>query len=265
MKKLLFILIISVLILCSCESKFVEFPYDLDFDDGTGLEPLIKGFDGELFGDRNITVDGLYTGFEKLDFSTNMMYCNDDNSIIWWERENNSLYRLNINDQKEKICDDFMMFNCLYTNGWLYYTYGGYDTVDVEVNYFYDEYKTKQKVVSEGAFIFRYNIDTHEREKLMEFQGASQCELALNGRYLYAQTYNWEYADFAVTRMDLYQENAVVVYSDLMKRDDFGIIGPLSEFRFNKDIIFTAGSNSNTKKKLCKYMHGRSEIYRDAV
>jgi len=261
MKRILFIfiLITAIFILCSCESNFVEYPYDQKFDDGTGLEPVIKGFTGELFGDRNITVDGLFSGSEKLDIVSNMIYCNDDGSIIWWDGENGSLYRLNNKNEKSKICSDedcrnnidgpcthFAMFDCLYANGWLYYTYGGYDSVDVEVNTFYNKYETRQKIISEGAFIYRYNIDAHELEKLIEFQGVKQCELALNGRYLYAQTYTWAYsavtedyykADFGITRIDLYQENAVVVYSDIMNRDDFDKICDPAGFMFTGDKI----------------------------
>jgi len=261
MKKLLFILFISIFFISSCESRFVEFPFDQDYKDWSGLESVIKNFDGELFGDRNITVDGYFAGFEKLGVFDDMLYCNDDGSIIWVDRNNGSLYRLRNTGQKEKICPDencrnnidgecshLQIYNYIYCNGFLYFTYGGYDYVDVQVYKGFFKYETKQKIISKGVFVYRYDIDKYKYEKLMGFQGVEECELVLNGRYLYAQTYTWESsrvtnppteykADFAITRIDLYQENAVVVYSDMMNPDDFDKIGDAKDFKFISDKI----------------------------
>ena len=266
MKKILLILFIAVLFLSSCDSRFVEFPFDEDFEDWSGLEPIISDFNGELFGDKNITVDGYFTGCEKLGIFGDMLHCNDDGSVIWFDRNNGSLYRLNYKEQKEKICpkedcrnnidgecNHMQIFNYIYCNGLLYFTYSGYDTVDIEVYKGFFQYETRQKIVSQGVFIYRYDIDKYKYEKLIEFQGITECEFALNGRYIYAQTYTWETssvqndpitknpvrykADFTITRIDLYQQNAVVVYSDLMNPDDFDKICDAKDFRFISDKI----------------------------
>jgi len=186
-----------------------------------------------------------------------------------FDKNNDSIYKLNYKGQKEKICadekcrnnidkpcDHLPIFGYLYSDGYLYFTYGGYDTTDVEVKVWYNEYETRQKTISAGVFIYRYDIDTYQVEKLIEFQGITNCELALNGRYLYAMTYTWEMsavtnssykADFAITRIDLFQENAVIVYSDLMNRDDFDKISEhISEFRFINDKIIMPVYNSIT-------------------
>ena len=276
MKKLFSVLLIAVLFLCSCDSRFVEFPFDENFKDWSGLSPIITDFDGELFGDKNITADGLYTGCEKI--LGDILHCNDDGLTIWFDKYNGSLYKLNYNGQKEKICpheecrndiDGFcnhmQIYNYLYSDGFLYFSYGGYDTVDVEVNYWYNKTENVEKIVSEGVFIYRYDIEKYEYEKLMEFQGVTECEFALNGRYLYAQTYTWEYkrdqvsgklvkefkADFSITRIDLFQENAVVVYSDLMNREDFKKICAPINFKFIADKIAMPVNGIKAQINIC--------------
>ncbi|MCL1858494.1 MAG: hypothetical protein FWF92_04600 [Oscillospiraceae bacterium] len=271
MKKILILLILAILFLNSCDSKFVEFPFDEDFKDWSGLEPVIKNFDGELFGDKNITVDGYFAGCEKLGVFGDMLHCNDDGATIWFDKNNGSLYRLKYNGQKEKICPDeecrnningecnhMQIFNYIYNNGFLYFTYRGYDAVEVEVYKGFFQYETRAKIISKGVFIYRYDIDKYEYEKLIEFQGIENCDLVLNGRYLYAQTYTWESssvikdyvykADFNITRIDLFQENAVVVYSDLMNREDFDKICDPKDFKFIGDKIIMPVNNDVSKK-----------------
>jgi len=247
---------------------FVEFPFGQDYADWSGLAPVITNFDGELFGDRNVTMDGLYTGSVKLNIWGDILYCGDNGLILWFDKNNGSLYRLDYNEKKEKICPDeecrgkindacrhLQIYSNIYSDGYLYFTYGGYDTTDVEVKVFYNEYETRQKVIAEGVFIYRYNIESREVEKLMEFQGITGCELALNGRYLYAMTYALETSAatggffktaFNITRIDLFRENAVIVYSDLMNRDDFDKISDAGDFRFIDDKIVMPVNTENT-------------------
>jgi len=74
----------------------------------------------------------------------------------------------------------------------------------------------------------------------------SQIEIALNGRYLYVQTYNYIYThynevvgieDLSVVRIDLFHENAVVVYSDLKNPVDKDKIAFANDFYFIGDKI----------------------------
>ena len=238
MKRLLLIILIAVLILSSCYQDFVEFPFDETFEDWSKLEPVIKDFDGDFFADRNITADGLYTGCEKLNVFGDMLHCNDNGSTIWFDRNNCGLYRLNYKGQKEKICPEencrnningecnhMQIYGYIYSDGYLYFTITDFSSDDNSV------------------FVFRYDTDIYEYEKLLEIQNARFGNLALNGRYLYAQTYNIERhisdiirpdnrVDFTITRIDLFTETAVVVYSDLKNPDDFDKIGELNNWRF---------------------------------
>jgi hypothetical protein len=97
------------------------------------------------------------------------------------------------------------------------------------------------------VYVYRYDIEKHEIEKLMEFKDTEMGSIALNGRYLYAETHNW-YApvngmyiadyyfrhkvDYTVTRIDLFTETAVIIYSDLQTLDDFDKIGELRDWQF---------------------------------
>jgi hypothetical protein len=226
------------------------------------LEPAIKDFTGDLFADRNVTADGLFTGCEKLGGFGDVIHCYDNNLILWFDKTNGGLYRLNYSGEKIKICPDencrnnidgecnhISFYNCVYSDGYIFFTYGGYDTEEVEVNYWYDEWETRKNIISKGLFIYRYDIETYGLEKLIEFQGVTECELALNGRYLYAETYGWEYkkdgenlikdykADFTITRIDLLYNSAIIVYSDMSNRDDRDKISGAKNFVFSGEKI----------------------------
>lgn len=252
MKNLLFILIF-ILLFSSCMSEQTEQQYESNIESDeqlnywTGLEPVINGFHGELFGDTNITADGYYTGYEKLSSFGYMIYCNDNGAIIWRDDEKNAIYRLDSRNRKEKICphkdcrndiesacEHVPIYELIYSNGVLYFT----------VN------------EATGVFVYRYDIEKHEIEKLMKIQGVSSSALALNGRYLYALTYNWDPTEmyiaeyyfkqkyeFTITRIDLFTENATVIYSDLTSPDDFDKIGELKDWRFVDNWIITPKIN----------------------
>jgi len=264
MKKLYLIFIIAMLLLSACNQGFTEYPFKQNFEDWSGLEPIIKNIDGELFGDMNITADGRFTGSERVGIFGDMLYCNDNGSTIWFDPNNDNLYRLS-NGQKTKMCQNekcrsdidgecthMPIYNYLYSDGFLYFTYGGYDYIPVEY-----EGEIYGKKTSQGVFVYRYNVDTYEIEKLMEFQGIECCEMVLNGRYLYAMTYTWEMsdannpprlykADYSITRIDLYHQNAVVVYSDLSNRDDFDKISEYpNQFKFTDDKIVMPVNNQS--------------------
>jgi len=97
--------------------------------------------------------------------------------------------------------------------------------------------------IADSVLIFRYDIERHEFEKIIEIDGVTLAELALVGRYLYVQAYNWQShvsgvrrpdnrVDFMIARIDLYSETAVVVYSDAANPDDFDKIGDVFDFKF---------------------------------
>jgi len=228
MKKSLFILLTIMIVLSSCDNgKIVHYELDEKFADWIKLEPVINGFYGELFDDNNITADGKYKGFERLSSIMPVIYCNDDRSVIWRDYDKEAVYRLYVFGPKEKICpnkdcrnniDDkcghIPIYEFIYSEGILYFTINE----SVSDKWF--------------VYVYRYNLDTHGYEKLIEFPEMSDSSLALNGRYLYIQTYNWwsdarsgskfqfNYkVDLIVTRIDLFTENAVVIYTDLRDED----------------------------------------------
>ena len=230
MKKSLFILLIVILVLSSCDNgKPINYEPDEKFADWLNLEPVIDGFYGELFDDNNVTADGNYKGFERLSSIMPIIYCNDDNSIIWRDHDKEAFYKLYAFGKKEKICpyehcrnniDDkcghFPIYDLLYSEGVLYFTINE----SVSGKWF--------------VYVFRYNLDTHECEKLIEFPEMSDSSLALNGRYLYIQTYNWwsdarsgskyEFnykVDLIITRIDLFTETAAVIYTALRNEDNY--------------------------------------------
>jgi len=253
MKKVLFILLIIMIILTSCDNgKTVNDELGETFAEWLKLEPVINGFYGELFDDNNITADGNYKGFERLSSIMPIIYCNDNSSVIWRDYDKEAVYRLFAFGQKEKICpnqdcrnsiDDkcghVPIYEFIYSEGILYFTINE----SVSRKWF--------------VYVYRYNIDTHEYEKLIEFKDMSDSNLALNGRYLYIQTYNWysdarsgskfqfNYkVDLVVTRIDLFTETAAVIYTAL--RDEDTLINDtaseeLKNWRFiNNKIIMPA-------------------------
>lgn len=257
LRKLLFILIF-MFVFCSCKSDFVIYPFKEDFDDWSELEAVIKNFDGEMFADKNITADGYYTGCRKV--AENMVRCSDGTEI-WFDGTLKNYYRTTGGGKKEKICPEsecrsdiekecmhMPFFKFIYSNGIIYFTYGGYDTVGVEYNG-----EMVQKINSKGVFIYRYDPDINEYDKLIGFQGVSECSLVLNGRYLFAQTFNWETsmvtgepykADFSITRIDLHLENAVVLYSDVVNRDVYDKLCDVENFLFQDEKIFMPVNDS---------------------
>ena len=275
MKRVVLVLFAVILVLTSCRSNFVEYPFDEIYDDWSGMEAVIKDFTGEFFGGGDITVNGLFTGCKRLNIIGDMIHCKDDGMTIWYDRTNGSLYRLYFNgqtEQKEKICPyedcrnnmdgecfHISFYNCMYSDGILYFIYSGQNTIDVEVEYWYNKREMRKKVVSQGVFIYRYDIYNDTLEKLIEFQDITECEMALNGRYMYVQTYaltqsanssgaNPSYikTDFVITRIDLLDENAVILYSDMANRDDFEKISEMKDFKFMNNKIVMPVNDTNT-------------------
>ena len=251
-KLLLFLAFVLILMLSSCDAEQPDDDEDekdviAEKDDYWGqlsnLEAVITKFDGELFGDANITAG--YTGFERLNVfgATGIIHCNDNDTIIWRDYNKEAIYRLTRKGEKEKICPLEQCRNALeaecrhmpnsdlvYSDGILYFTLSNYH--------------------ERNTSVFEYDIDKHEYRKLINFQDVHFCVLALNGRYLYVETYNDEQlitevrrpdnrVDFSITRIDLFTETAVVVYSDLKNPDNFDKIGELINWRFidNKIIM----------------------------
>ena len=244
MKKICLIFVFVSIFLYSCgESQITQYEFDDYYSElfALDLQPFITGFRGELFGERDVTAGGNYTGFEKLDLFGTLIYCNDDGTIIWGDSEKEAIYRLDSQNKKtkicphedcrndiENICGHVPIYQLIFSDGFLYFAVGRLD-------------KT--------VHVFRYNVDKYEYEKLMEFENVSFSNLALNSRYLYVQTYNREVhisdmirpddrVDLTITRIDLFTETAVVIYSNFSNPDDLDSIGELNDWRFADNRIF---------------------------
>jgi len=245
MKKMYLILAVVLIFLNSCNGTQTEqHEFDGQFENqpalepfGYNLEPRINGFYGVLFGERDVTAGRNYTGFERLDSFGGLIYCNNDRAIMRIDHGKQAVYRLDSQNPREKICPredcrndidgvcgHIPVYELIYSDGFLYFSVS-------ETN---------------GVSVYRYDIDSHEYEKLMEFQDIGYISIALNGRYLYARIYNWEKsvlsginpnfykADIMITRIDLSAETAVVVCSDIINPDDYDKIAydELKDWRF---------------------------------
>ena len=278
MKKLFLILLAAILLLTSCEKDLVQYPYNKEnYKDWSGLKPIIPNFNGDMFSDMNITAGGRFTGSKRLGVFGDMLHCGDNGLTIWYDYNNGNLYKLNSEMQKSKICQleecrndiekqcfHMPIANYVYSDGFLYFTYGGQGYAEVEY-----QGEMYLQTVSKGVCIYRYNIDTYEVEKLIEFQGVDCCGVALNGKYLYAISYTWEFhedtksmykTDYAITRIDLNRENAVIVYSYVTDRTDFDkisddpyqfrfindrIVMPVNDYSLNKSSINISNAEMN--------------------
>ena len=233
MARRLLLVLACALLLCACRGNGIdegdEFDGQIQPEEHVSvlfsLEPLIDGFHGELFGDRDITAGGYFTGFERLDWFGAMIYANDDSSIIWRDRDGD-IFRLDSRGSREQIGGADLGGNIIaeplvYSNGYLYFARGN----------------------PGGVYVFRYDIGGGGFAKIKGFRGVEIAELALAGRYLYVQAYNMQphvsgvrrpddRVDIIIARIDLYTLTAVVVYSHEASPEDFDRIGALHDLKF---------------------------------
>ena len=223
MKKIfIFILFIVIIILSSCSNKKNETNYDYinnpppDAENMEeyyrNLKPVISGYNGEKFiigGD--VTIDGFYKGYERL--GQDIIHCNDENSVIWNDRSMGILKKLNAWNKIEKLCifkecRDNLDIACrhvsystpfYYSNG-IIYTWA----------YCLDE----DFFITNKTCIYSYDIYSNSIDKLIEFENSYPYDIEIFGRYIYVWLADVEVgSDWQIIRIDIEQENAVVIYS----------------------------------------------------
>ena len=223
MKKIfIFILFIVILLLSSCSNKGNKTNYEYINNPPTdpenmeeyyrNLKPIINEYTGEKFvigGD--ITIGGYYKGYERL--GQDIIYCNDENSVIWNDRSMGMLKKTNASNKTEKLCifrecRDNLDIACrhvsystpfYYSNGIIY-----------SWAYCLDE----DFFIINKTCIYSYDIYSNSIDKLIEFENSYPYNIEIFGRYIYVWLADVEVgSDWQIIRIDIEQENAVVIYS----------------------------------------------------
>ena len=191
------------------------------------MNPAIKKYGGDIYSDS-----GDYTGCEIL-VGGNIIYCNDDGSVIYYDGKKNSVMRLDINDEAERLCvyedcrnnidgkcghmPNFAAGGC-YSDGVLY-----------SVRQYWSTYKETMKILK--SYIVRYNINSNKMDKLIEFEMGDDDvyvrNMMIDGGCIYAWVSagydeylqkeaesSTEMMDLSVVKIDLESENACIIYSE---------------------------------------------------
>jgi len=245
-----------------------DFDSYLEYCDG--MKPVIKKYKGDIFSDMYHTT-GNETGCEYL-ADHNIIYCSDDQSVIYFDGEQDSVMRLNNNDKAEKLCVyedcrenpdepcghmiDFISNGC-YSNGILYGAQ----------SYSYADKKYGELL---KCYILRYNIEKNKMDKLIEFEKGDENAYIQNmficGGYLYAVVSADDMTQLTVARIDLENEIACIVYSD---EKDLGNRDKIMGLVYNKNFMFSMenGTLYNCGLDLAKFTkifsfgYGSFDIY----
>ena len=196
-----------------------DFETYLEYCDAT--KPVIKKHEGDPFASPDVTSDGFYSGFERL-AENNLIYCNDDDSVIYFNDDSQSLTRLDANGKSERLCvheecrvnpdeicghmPEFIKTGS-YSNGILY---GIRQYSTTNENY--------PEINILNVYIIRYNTDSHVMDKLIEFKMNDDNvyinKMMIYGRYLYSWFSAEGMMDLSIVRIDLEEKNSCVVYSE---------------------------------------------------
>jgi len=196
---------------------------------------VIKGFTGSLFAGPDITVDGAYESGVSL-AGNNIIFGSDFNLAVYYDNAKDSLmYLFDPTGEIRKLC---IYENCRknrsaqcghvpnFLNGGAYslgYLYGAINLHGVQ-----------------NSYIVRYDVVQNTIEKFIEFdiygESAYIQNMIIHGRYLYAVISIGDTAYLNVVRIDLENEDAVVLYSD-DKEKAAGIL----RIHENYIIIFASG------------------------
>ena len=193
-----------------------DFDNYLEYCDAT--RPVIKKYDGDIYSSHN-QPDGEYTGCEIL-AGQNIIYCNDDDSVIYYDSEKHSVMRLDNMDKTERLCiyeecrnnpgkycghmPNFVSNGC-YSDGILY-----------GVRQYMSTDKKGLEILK--SYIIRYDIDSNKTDKLIEFEMGDEDAYIKNMfvcyNYLYAVASTNDMLNLTVARIDLTNEEACLLYSD---------------------------------------------------
>lgn len=263
---LIFFTAMTMLVLISCSNNKDEYSevewLDTPINDGwfyNEAEPLIREFDGERFADKNITADAYYSGYTNLSDAGDVIYCEDDGSIIWFEL-GNGITRLKKDGTTERLCvvdecrenpDErcthmsYYWGSHCYSNGVLYLGISGWYYAKMLEGY-----------LNSYSYVLAYDIQTHKVQKLADVDFNEENEegcgfeyinsgeengsdrygyVNMNGRYLYLTLYS-RYYFTKVIRVDLYDNTATILIDDNLTFEKLGY----GRLYFYKESFFTA-------------------------
>jgi hypothetical protein len=176
-------------------------------------EAIIQGYDGSLFANPDITLDGTYISGKNL-AGNNILVCSDYQLVIYYDDEKESLLYLHeLMGQIRKLC---VYENCEKK----FAGRCGHVPNFVNDGCFSDcyLYKAVNLYGAQNSYIARYNLILNKIEKFFEFDMYDETvyiqKLLIHGRYLYAVLSIGEKEYLEIIRIDLEEENACVLYSD---------------------------------------------------
>ncbi|MCL1859431.1 MAG: DUF5050 domain-containing protein [Oscillospiraceae bacterium] len=197
------------------------------------MNPAIKKYGGDTYSNYdndNFIPD--YTGCEIL-AGRNIIYCNDDDSVIYYDKIKDSVIRLTDGGKTERLCiyeycrnnpdeycghmPNFVADGC-YSDGVLY-----------GVRQYWSTYKNTMKILK--SYIIRYDIVSNELDKLIEFEMGDDDVFIRNMMVYGENLYAWvsagydEYLqkeaesasdmmDLSVVKIDLRGGNGRIIYSE---------------------------------------------------
>lgn len=278
MKRLLICLISTLFILSalnSCakdnEDSAAEW-FDVPISDADFYEaakPLIKKIDTERFSGSNVADDGYYSGYTSLSDNENVIYCEDDGSVIVFfdSSSERGIMRVKKDGAAERLCVveecrnnpdgrcghmNYSYGSRCYSNGILYF--GISNTV-------YSQNREGYFVLS--SYVLAYDIQTHKVQKLanVDFKDENDDGCAfeymigdivdghprfgrinerygyinINGGYLYLTLYS-RYLFTKVVRIDLHDNTAAILIDDVISFEKLGY----GKLNFYEDNIFSS-------------------------
>ena len=204
------------------------------------MNPAIRKYDGDIYSDIYGSSAGgnFFAGCEIL-AGNNIIYCNDDDTVIYFDDEKDSVMRLGYGDKSERLCiyedcrnnlnencghmPNFLIKGC-YTNNVLY---------GVRSYTFIDK---KGRTIS-NSYIIRYGTESNLLDKLIEFEMGDESshihKMFANGRYLYAVVSADDMTQLTVVRINLVNQDACIVYADEKDANDRDKIEELIYYRNN--------------------------------
>ena len=207
-----------------------DFNTYIEYCDAT--KPMIKKYSGDVYDSSFNTIIEESLGCEIL-AGGNLIYCNDDGSVIYFDSEKNSIMRLDNEDRSERLCiyeecrnnlnercghmPNFISGGC-YSDGVLY-----------GVRQYWSTYKESMKILK--SYVIRYDIYSNKMDKLIEFEMGDDDvfirRMEIDGSNLYvwysagydeylkkeAESLS-EMLDLTVARIDLANKSAYIIYSE---------------------------------------------------
>ena len=240
------ILLIPLVFIVMLSARYLSVLYinNSEVSESNSGKAVIKGFMGSIFANPDITADGAYESGASL-AGNNIIFGGDFNLAVYYDGAKDSvMYLFDPTGEIRRLCvyencrknrngkcghvPDFVR-DGVYSYGYLY---GAVNSHGVQ-----------------NSYIVRYDIVENTIEKLIEFdiyeENAYIQNMLIHGRYLYVVISIGDMARLNVVRIDLENEDAVVLHSD--DKDKEKIAGLM---RIHENYIISAASGYIYKSDL---------------